>query len=151
MHSYTYATSSIIVLKCLFLTIVLFVCMFFGVYRPIRKFFHSNGDVTITANFILIYARHSWSLGCEGSLVCHTYCDTGYPFIMVIQLRGPVTLTTFAECLPVELSLPVFTTLICCAGIRTPNLPLTGPILLPSAPPPRSIVLQYFMHQCNCN
>ena len=57
----------------------------------------------------------------------------------------------FCRVLPVELSLPVFTTSICCAGIRTPNLPLAGPTLLPTAPPPWSIVLQYFMHQCNCN
>ena len=30
------------------------------------------------------------------------------------HLRGPVTLTTVAECLAVELSLPVFTTEVCC-------------------------------------
>ena len=34
---------------------------------------------------ILIYARHSWPLSSEGSLACHTYCDTGHPFIMVIS------------------------------------------------------------------
>ena len=26
----------------------------------------------------------SWPLTSEGSLACHTYCDTGHPFIMVI-------------------------------------------------------------------
>ena len=48
-------------------------------------------------------ARHSWSLGSEGSFACHTYCDTGH-------LQGPVTLTPTAERLAVELSLPVLTT-----------------------------------------
>ena len=52
------------------------------------------------------YARHSWPLSSEGSLACHIYCDTGHPFIMVIA-RGPVTLTLIAECLALELSLPV--------------------------------------------
>ena len=27
---------------------------------------------------------HLWPLSNEGSLTCHTYCDTGHPFIMVI-------------------------------------------------------------------
>ena len=30
-------------------------------------------------------ARHSWSLGSEGSFACHTYCDMGHRFIMVIS------------------------------------------------------------------
>ena len=41
------------------------------------RIFHSCGDVTI--------ARHSWSLSSEGSLTCHTHCDTGLPFILVIS------------------------------------------------------------------
>ena len=32
----------------------------------------------------LTYPRHSWPLNSEGSLVCHTYRDTGHPFMMVI-------------------------------------------------------------------
>ena len=49
--------------------------------------FHSYGDVTITGERlqILIYARHLWPLSSEGSFAYHTYCDTGYPFIMVIS------------------------------------------------------------------
>ena len=31
------------------------------------------------------FARHSWPLSNEGSLTCHTCCDTGIPFIMVIS------------------------------------------------------------------
>ena len=49
--------------------------------------FHSYGDVTIAGQGlqILTYTRHSWPLNTEGSLACHTYCDTGHPFIMVIS------------------------------------------------------------------
>ena len=47
----------------------------------------SYGDVTITGDGlqILTYVRHSWPLSSEGSLACHTYCDTGHTFIMVIS------------------------------------------------------------------
>ena len=34
---------------------------------------------------ILTYTRHSLPLSSEGSLACHTYRDTGHPFIMVIS------------------------------------------------------------------
>ena len=49
--------------------------------------FHSYGDVTIVVESLqnLTHARHSWSLSSEDSLACHTYCDTGHPFIMVIS------------------------------------------------------------------
>ena len=59
---------------------------------------------------ILTYARPSWPLSSEGSLACHTYYDTGHPFVIYGHLRGPVTLSPIAERLTVELSLPVFTT-----------------------------------------
>ena len=47
------------------------------------RIFHSYGNVTITGGGlkILTYAWHSWPLSSEGSLACHTYCDTGHPFI----------------------------------------------------------------------
>ena len=58
----------------------------FGVFRPTREFYHAYGDVIIAIEGLLIltYARHSWPLSIEGSLACHTYCDTGHPFIMII-------------------------------------------------------------------
>ena len=61
----------------------LFVCLF-GVYRPIPEFFT---HVTITGEGlqILTYALHSRPLSSEGSLACHTYCDMGHPFIIVIS------------------------------------------------------------------
>ena len=45
----------------------LFVCLF-GVYCPVRDFFHSYGDVTITGEGlqISIYVRHSCLLSSEG-------------------------------------------------------------------------------------
>ena len=39
------------------------------------------------------------------------------------HLRGPVTLTPVAERLAVELSLPVFTTKVCCDRGSNPGLP----------------------------
>ena len=66
------------------MTSCLFVC--FEVFGPWR-IFHSFGDVTIAGEGIqiLTYARHLGPLSSEGSLACHTYCDTGLPFIMVIS------------------------------------------------------------------
>ena len=48
---------------------------------------HSYRDVTITGDGlkILTNARHSWPLSIEGSVACHTYCNTGHPFIMLIS------------------------------------------------------------------
>ena len=31
------------------------------------------------------FAPHSWPLSSEGSLACHTFCDTGHPFTIVIS------------------------------------------------------------------
>ena len=48
--------------------------------------FPSYGDINITSEWlqILTYTRHLWPLRSEGSLACHTYCDTGHPLVMVI-------------------------------------------------------------------
>ena len=48
------------------------------------KIFHWNRDVIITGEGlqILTYAR---PLSSKSSLACHTYCDKGHPFIMVIS------------------------------------------------------------------
>ena len=62
----------------------LFACLWFFVDSRI---FHSYGDVTSTGEGlqILTYARHLGPLSSEVSLTCHTHCDTGHPFIMVIS------------------------------------------------------------------
>ena len=74
---------------CLFvcLFVVLFVCLFVCSFSTHSRIFHSFGDVTAAGERlqILIYVRHLWPLRSEGSLACHTYCDTGHPFIMVIS------------------------------------------------------------------
>ena len=78
------------------------VCVCFGVFVPFENF-HSfwrrHNYRWSAAN--LTYARHSRPLSSEGSITCHTYCDTGQLFI----IRGPVT--PVAQRLAVELSLPV--------------------------------------------
>ena len=56
------------------------------VFRPNREFFtHTEtSPLPVKGLQILTYAEHSWPLSCEGSLACHTFCDTGHLFIMVI-------------------------------------------------------------------
>ena len=74
------------------------------------KNFHSYGHVTITGEGLqnFINAQHLWQLCSEGSLACHTYCDTGHTFIMV-NSKEPWHSTPIADIsLAVELSLPVF-------------------------------------------
>ena len=56
-----------------------------GVYRPTREFFTHMDTIAGKGLHFFTYARHSWPLSSEGSLTCHTYCDTGLPFIMVIS------------------------------------------------------------------
>ena len=46
--------------------------------------FHSFDTITNEGLRILTYARHSWPLSSEASSACHTYYDTGHPFVMVI-------------------------------------------------------------------
>ena len=86
------------------------VCLFFCGILSNSKSLHSHGHVTIAGEGlqILTYAWHSLPLSSEGSLTCHTYCETGHLFIMVIS-EDPWH-TPNAERLAVELSLPVFTT-----------------------------------------
>ena len=59
---------------------------FYWVFNLLKNF-SPIGDVTIAGVElqILTYAGHLWPWSSEGSLACHTYCDTGNPFIMVIS------------------------------------------------------------------
>ena len=68
-------------------SVFLFLFLFFWSLLSHSRIFHSYGDVTIAGEGlqILTYARHSWPLSSEGSLKCHTYCDTSLPFIRVIS------------------------------------------------------------------
>ena len=60
---------------------------FFWSFLSQSRIFHSYGGVTIAGEGlqILTYARHSWPLSSEGSLTCHTHCNTGLLFILVIS------------------------------------------------------------------
>ena len=92
--------------------------------------------ITVEGLQLLTYTRHSWPLNSEGSLVFHTLCDTGHPFIMVIfedlwhsdLLPG---VQQWSCCYPFERRRSV------AAGIRTPNLPQERRTHQPTAPPPR--------------
>ena len=61
-----------------------------------QRIFHSYGDIIITGEElqILTYAQLSQQMSSEGSLVCHTSCYMGHPFmIWWSSLRNPDTLT----------------------------------------------------------
>ena len=89
---------------------------------------------------ILTFTRHSWPLSSEGSLACRTYCDTGHLFIW----SSPRTCDTHT-CCGVFGSGAVTTFFYIrlrsvTAGIRTPNLPLEGWKLSPTAPVPWQMI-----------
>ena len=50
------------------------------------RIFHLYGDATVTGEGLqsLTNERHSLPLSSKASSACHSYCDTGHPFIMVI-------------------------------------------------------------------
>ena len=78
------------VFDCLFVCWLVgwFVCLFVWGILSNSKSLHSHGDVKIAGEGlqILTHNRHLWPLSSEGSLACHTYCDTGVlTFIMVIS------------------------------------------------------------------
>ena len=68
----------------IYVSVILFVfCLLFWVYRPTWEFFthREKSPVPVKGYKFFTYAWYSWPLNSEGSLVCHTYCDTGHPFI----------------------------------------------------------------------
>ena len=84
-------------------------CLFVCGFSSDSIIFHSYRDATIAGEELKILTRHSWPLSSGGSLACHTYSDTGHPFIIVIS--------DTCQCLAVELSLPDFTTQVCCVWV----------------------------------
>ena len=68
------------------------------------------------------FARLSWQLSSEGSLACHTYCDTGQPFVMVIS-EDPWHLHLLPSVLQWSCHYLFLRLRSVAAGIRTPNLP----------------------------
>ena len=90
-------------------------CLFAWAFTSNLRIVHSYGDVTITGEGLLFSIFTRPLMTSEGCFMCHIYCDTGQPFIMVISDRGLVTLTAVAKPLALKLSLPVWKT-----GDRTP-------------------------------
>ena len=58
--------------------VFVFICLWFFV--PLENF-----SRIWRRHQILTYAWYLWPLSSEGYLSCHTSCDTGHPFIMVIS------------------------------------------------------------------
>ena len=49
------------------------------------RIFHSHGDITINGcKFLPMLVNYGHILSSDGSLACHTYCDTGHPFISML-------------------------------------------------------------------
>ena len=72
---------------------------------------------------ILTYTRHLWALSIEDSLACHTYCDTGHLFIMVIS-EDPWHSHLMPSVWQWSCHYLFLRLRSVAAGIRTPNLPL---------------------------
>ena len=53
-----------------------------GLFRPTQWIFYLYADVSGLQ--ILTYTRHSCLLSSDGNITCHTHCDIGHPFTMVI-------------------------------------------------------------------
>ena len=89
--------------------------------------FHSFGEVTIAGEGlqILTFARLFWPLSSEGSSACHTYCDTGHPFIMVIS-EDPWHSHVMPRVCQWSYHYLFYRIWSVAAGIRTLNLPLAG-------------------------
>ena len=99
-----------------------------GFYVPLEDFscIHMETSPLPVKGFKFFYlTRHSWPLSSEGSLLCHTYCDMGHPFVMIIseeQWHSHLLPSVWQwSCHYLFLQLRSVA-----AGILTPNLPRTG-------------------------
>ena len=90
------------------------VCGFSSNFSLIWNRHNAGGDGLQSLN----YARHSLSLSSGSFLACHIKCDTKNSLIMV---RGPVTLTPFAERLAAELSSLFYDLYLSRLGFEHPN------------------------------
>ena len=101
----------------------LFVCLFWIFHRT-REFFIRMETSSLRLQ-IYTYVQHPWPSSSEGSLACHTYCDTEYPFIMVISV-DPWHSHLLPSVWQLRLSLPVLWLWPVVAWFWTPNPPLAG-------------------------
>ena len=74
-------------MTCIVMKKKMFVFFLFGVFGPTREFFTQWHMETspLSVKGCKFWPCSFWPLSSVGSLACHTYCDTGYPFIMVIS------------------------------------------------------------------
>ena len=100
----------------------------FRVFRPTQEFFTHMETSTLPmkgCKFWPIHSTHGHGALHDGSLACHTYCDTWHPFIMVISedpWHSHLLPSVWQwSCHYLFLQLRSVS-----AGIRTPNLPLAG-------------------------
>ena len=61
-----------------------FDCLF-GFFRPTPECFTHMETSPLPVSDWTFLPLHSWPISSEGSLACHTYKNTGHPFIMVIS------------------------------------------------------------------
>ena len=104
------------------------------------RIFQSYGDVTITGERlqILTYAWHLWPLSSKGFKAWHIYSDTAHPFMMVIS-EDPWTSHLLASVWQWSCHYLFLRLRLVLVGIRTPNPPLAGRTLKPTAQLPRRL------------
>ena len=124
---------------CLF--VFLFVCLFVWDVSSHSRILHPYGDVTFPANFWPTLCTHDieqWGFFSVPHLVWHGAS------VYKGHIRGPVTLIPIAERLAMMLSLPFLRLSFDAAGIRTPNIPVARPTLLPSTAAVASVLKELF-------
>ena len=132
-----------------FVLFSLFVCL--GFIIPLENFtliwrrHHSRWKA---ANFWSILCTHDieqWGFFCVPHLVWHGAS------VYKGHIRGPVTLTPIAERLAMMMSLPFLRISSDAAGIRTPNIPVARPTLLPSTAAVAPVLKELFkqIHRYN--
>ena len=82
----TWSKVKLLIIIFMVTVISIIFCLFVCGFSSQSRIFHSHGHVTITSDRlqILTCACHSWPLNSEGSMVCHTFGNTGHTFIIVI-------------------------------------------------------------------
>ena len=117
-----------------------YVCLFVWSLSSHSRIFHLFWDVTIVGEGlqILTYARHIWLLSSEGSLACHTYCDTYGPSVYNGISEDPWHSHIMPSVWQWSCQYLFWWLTGVAAGIRTPDLPLAERTLKPTAQPPRS-------------
>ena len=87
-------------------------CLIVWGFTSHSRIFHSYGDVTIIGEMLQILTYMLGNYGSEGSSACFTYCDTIYPFIMVIS-EDPWHLHQFPSIWQYSYHYHVFTGYVC--------------------------------------